>query len=173
MGKIYDLTQSQQELDDALFWEEEGSEKAEAILKQIRENERSAERMVAFLATLYDEKRSKLEAMREAKKRIMATWDRRIKKEENKQDWYKTNIADLMKTFDIKKVEGELQDVTLLADSESVDFNDNFSVNDLPSVLRRETVKIDPDKKAILTLLKEGEFVKGCYIVTKPSIRVV
>jgi len=173
MGKIYELTERQQQLDSLLYWEEEGSERAELMLKEMQMLHGDAENLVKFLATLYDEKRSMVEAMQEAKRRAVATFDRRIKKQENKALWYKENIASLMKQFDIKKVEGEYCDITLLKDAKSVGIGDAFSIDSLPDDCIKTEIKKTLDKAAAMARLEQGENLTGLYIATKSSIRVV
>ncbi len=173
MGKIYQLTERQQQLDSLLYWEEEGSERAEMMLKEMQALHGDAENLVKFLATLYQEKRLAVEAMQEAKRQAVAVFDRRIKKQENKQQWYKENIAMLMKQFDIKRVEGEYCDITLLKDTKSLGIGDAFCLSSLPDDCVKTEVKKTRDKKAAMARLEQGENLTGLYISTQSSIRVV
>lgn len=78
-----------------------------------------------------------------------------------------------MQQFDIKRLECELADITLLPNAKKVGYGDAFSIDKLPESMVRTEVKKSPDAKAIMEALQAGETVTGAYIIETPSLRVV
>ena len=172
MGKIYDLTQQQNALYDSLFWEDEDSEAAEQIRAEILKVHKSAESTLRFLSTIYAESRATDKALDAAMDAAIETLTRRRNKSKNATERLKELIASTMKTFDIKKIEGEFVDITLLKDSESLQYADDFDIDSLPYDCKKSKIVLTPIPDAIKKHLHNNEVIEGVHIVKKTSIRM-
>ena len=174
MATIYELTEQQQALLDALFWLDETDEdydqqKAE-IDRKLKSIAGSAENKLEFLSKIWLESRSVLEQRTEARKRAQ----KREKQAEKAEERLKNVIATIMSTFDIKRYDGEICSLSRSLSSGSVVFNEQFSIDLLDS----RFVKLIPEtkepiKSVIQKALKDGEFVEGCELLKTDVVRIV
>lgn len=172
-GKIYELTQKQIEILDALFWldenDEEDAKEIEYLNKKLSEIQGSAENTIKFLSGIWLETRAIAAQRKEAKQRA----ERRLKIAENAEERIKNVILNIMQTFDIKKVSGDLCDVRTQLSPGSVSYEDGFNIDSLPD----DCIKIIPEEhKAIAAEVKKhldaGEEIPGVSIVKTLGLRI-
>lgn len=173
MGKIYDLGEKQRNIYDRLFWAEEGSDEWDLLQRELQVNKVSAEGMIRFLSSLILEARAQEQALKEAQDKAAAYFKNKRKRAKSTETRLKIHIAGLMKNFDIKRLECELADITLLKNAKKVGYGDSFSVDKLPEKFVHTEIKKTPDAEAIMEALEAGEVVTGAYIIETPSLRVV
>ena len=145
MGKIYELGQKQIELYDKLFWADEGSDEYNSLQTQLGVNKANAESMIRFLSSLILEARAEEQALKEAQERTMNYFRNKRKRAESTEKRLKHYIVGLMKQFEIKRLECELADLTLLPDSKKVGYGDAFSIDKLPESMVRVEGQKSPD----------------------------
>ena len=164
MPTIYELKSEQQELLDALFFEEDNEE----IQKAINNIYGTVEGKLRYLSTVLLEARALEEARKEAVKKAQG----RAKIAEAAVDRLKGFILQTMQDFDIKKIEGEHCSIRLDAGRESVSYAENFDQMILPDdcIELVTTTKTLGDK--VKEHLKSGEEIPGVSLIKKPFILV-
>jgi len=167
--KIYELKQAQQELLDRIYWIEEGDIEADIIKRELEKIEGSVERKLAYLTSVLAEAIALARVTTEARKEAQARLELREKRAKRAEEKLREFILSVMTDFNIKKVEGDILNVSQYErDSLIVPFDINF--NRISPEFKRE--KIELDKKAINEFLKNGGELKGFSLVKKPCLRI-
>ena len=110
---IFELSKQQEELNDALFWCSEDQQEGELILEQIDKIKGNAEHKLKWLTTILAEAIANEDALKEAKKAIVATHDARIKRAEKRTQGLKDFMITSMQLFEFKRVDGDYESYTL------------------------------------------------------------
>lgn len=164
MPTIYELKAEQQELLDALFFEEDNHE----IQARIDAIYGTVEAKLRYLSTVLLEARALEEERKEAVKKAQG----RAKIAEAAIDRLKEFICSTMQHFELKKIEGEHCSIRLDAGRESISYASDFDQMNLPDdcIELVTTTKTLTDK--VKKHLKDGEEIPGVSLVKKPFIVV-
>jgi len=168
MSTIYDLSKEQQELLDALFWDDED----EVSLHRLEIIRGTVEQKLQFLSTLYAEQKANadlaIETLKIATKRLKAQSDRA----EKARDRLKGFILNTMLTFEVKQVKGEVCNLSHYYPAASLKLLDTLDIANLPDSCKEiiETVKIN--NAEIKRRLSEGEEIEGAYLIKTASLRM-
>lgn len=166
MSTIYELSQEQQDLLNALYWDEESPEESNR-LEQIQ---LEVTKKLEFLSTLKAEAEARFSAKDAARKEALARLTASAKREERIIERLDKFILETMLQFNIKKVQGKIINITVINRIASV-MTDGFDIEKLPD----EFVKIEktPIKRDIEAYLKADEenTVPGFTLAEKPYLR--
>lgn len=168
MSEIYDLSIKQLEILDMLFWEDDEQE-IERLNKKLHEIQGSAENTVRFLSEILLETRAVKEARKEAKQKA----EKRLKTAENAEQRLRDRILQIMQTFDIKKVYGDLCDIRQQANPVSVQYAVDFDPKSLPAqCINIVPAQYKPIASEVKKLIESGEYVPGVELIQTVGIRV-
>lgn len=171
MSTIYELSQLQAELKDALFWEDPDSEEAVNIANLINKVEGNVYAKLQWLTTVLAESVAFEEAIELENKAIAERRQKHLKRAKNATQRTKEFMIKAMEHFDIKKVEGEYISYTLMPPKKSLVYTDNFDPLLLPKDCLKCVETIKPIAVMINKHLDEGEILQGVYQVEKLSLR--
>lgn len=181
MPTLNDLKKEQIELLDELYWmDEQDNEEKDYLDKKLSTLYLSVESKLNFLSGLLREARDISDARAEALDRAKA----RLKTSENVQKRLNDFIKLQMQSFGIKKIKGDLCNITLCEGRERtvllwdekeryefVDFNySTYLPEDCCEVIEVTGAKID--RKALLQHLQNGETFPGVELVKEPYLLV-
>lgn len=113
------------------------------------------------------EQLDRAESKRNEARRLMA----QAKSIESRFDWLDSHYLGVMRVRGLTKINGSIYTISTRK-SARVEFDYGFDVATLPAGYKRETVTVEPDKKAIAASLKSGVEVKGCKLVEHMSLSV-
>jgi hypothetical protein len=167
--KIYELKQQQQEILDELYWCEEDSERAEIIQDQLNKIEGSIDRKLSFLTSVLAESIALSKLATERKIIAAERLERKEKQAKRAEEKLREFILSVMRDFDIKKVEGEILNVSRYERDTVIQLPD-FDIDKLPINLIKVTKVVD--KTAVNNELKEGWNVDGFELVKKTCLRI-
>lgn len=178
MATINELNQEQQELLARLYWEEEGSEEDGIIKIKLSEIKLSVEAKLKFLSGILREAKDLTEARQEAAKRAQA----RAKSAENVENRLNEFIKQTMEDFGIKKVSGDLCNITYCDGRESIEligsekksitYEAGYDCLNLPDDCYEAFTVLRPIADKIKEHLRDGEYIKDATIVKKPYLLV-
>lgn len=164
MPTIYELKQQQQELLDALFFEEDDHE----IQARIDAIYGTVEAKLRYLSTVLLEARALENERKEAVKKAQG----RAKIAEAATDRIKEFICSTMQHFELEKIEGEHCSIRLDAGRESISYAEDFDPFNMPY----DCIEIVTTTKTLTNKIKEhlknGGDCPGVMLVKKPFIVV-
>jgi hypothetical protein len=166
--KIYELKQKQQELLDELYWVEEGSEK-DILESRLQWIEGTIERKLSFLSDVLAEAIALAKLATEAKRLAFDRLERKEAQAKRAELKLREFILSVMRDFDIKKVEGEILNISRYERDAVVQMPD-FDIDKLPLNLIKVTKVID--KTEINNFIKSGGNVLGFELVKKDCLRI-
>lgn len=178
MATVYELNKEQQELLARLYWEEEDSEETIRLQVDLDKIYGSVEQKLRFLSSLLIE----AHAVADARKLAVDRAKRRAVTAANVEARLEDFIKATMEQFGIKKVEGELCNVTWCAGRESVKldgsnvksitYEDGFDCRNLPYDCYEAVTVLRPKKDAIKKHLQDGDDLDGVELVKTPYLMV-
>jgi len=178
MATINDLNKEQQELLAQLYWESEGSEEAEQIQVDLNKIYGSVEQKLKFLSSVLREAKDLTEARKEAVKRAQARARTAANVEARLEDFIKA----AMEQFGIKKVEGDVCNITWSAgresvalagsDVKSITYEAGFDCVKLPPDCYEAFTVLRPCKAEIKKHLDAGDEFDGVELVKTPYLLV-
>jgi hypothetical protein len=167
--KIFELRQEQQILLDRLFWCEPEDNEADIIRSELNKIDGAIDRKLSFLTSVLAESIALSKLSTEAKKIAQERLERKEKKAKRAEEKLREFILSVMKDFDIKKVEGDILNVSRYERDVVIQLQ-NFDIDKLPSNLVKVTKVID--KKAINDEFKHGIGIEGFELVKKDCLRI-
>jgi hypothetical protein len=168
--KIYELKQEQQNLLDAFYWLDEGDiETEEYIKKQLDNVEGSVERKLSFLTSVLAEAIAVSRVTTEARKEAQARLELKEKRAKRAEEKLREFILSVMTDFNIKKVEGDILNVSQY-ERDSLVVPEFIYWDELNPTFKRE--KIELDKTEITRWLKNGGELEGFSLEKKPCLRI-
>jgi hypothetical protein len=170
MTKIYDLKQEQQNLLDALYWlEPEDTESEQYIKNQLQNIEGSVERKLSFLTSVLAEAIAVSRVTTEARKEAQARLELKEKRAKLAEEKLREFILSVMTDFDIKKVEGDILNVSKYERETAVQ-RPGYTIDDVPVVFLN--IQTTFNKKKINEFLKSGETLEAFELIQKPCLRI-
>jgi hypothetical protein len=169
MTSIYDLKTEQTELLDEIYWIPEDGEEADVIRRKLLLIEGSVERKLSFLTSVLAESIALSSIASERRKIADERLERKEKQAKRAELKLREFILSVMYDFDIKKVEGEILNVSRY-ERDAVIQLPNFDIDKLPNNLVKVTKVVD--KKAINEEFKHGSGVDGFELVKKDCLRI-
>lgn len=164
MATIYQLTQEQRQLLDAIFWDEEDIEsinRLDSIGKEISSK-------LAYVSSIYAEAMAHTvvakAALDEARDRLDKQYKAALRTELRLKDF----IRNSMINSGIRKINGDIVNVTVVDHNKMV-ITDNAVLPDDCYEIITETKIL---KKVVLDHVKNGEEIEGVYMVSEPYLRV-
>ena len=173
MPSIYDLSEQQRELQDALFWLDPDDESYEQqkleIETKLNKIVGDAQFKLEYVAKIYLDSKAVLEQRIQARKLAQ----KREKQAQAATDRLHEFLLEAMAKFDIKKVDAGVCNISRYLSAGSVKYTEDFSIDILPD----KYVKFIPATKTpmaseIAKALKDGEFIEGCELVKSDVIRI-
>jgi len=169
MSTVYELKQQQQELLDSLYWIAEDNEEADVIKRHLLVIEGTVERKLSFLSDVLAESIALANLATERRKIALERLERKEKQAIKAELKLREFILSVMKDFDIKKVDGEILNVSRYERDAVVQLPD-FDIDKLPLNLIKVTKAID--KTEINNFIKNGGHVSGFELVKKDCLRI-
>lgn len=171
MNNILDLTKPIRDLNDELFYldeEDENYESHKAMLDmRMRQEQWGIERTCHYYADLYLEQKT----FAESRKEIANKTAKKAKSAQNKAEWTKRYLKDLMEAGGIKKVTTDYTSTSISAGRETPFFPDDFDSTTLPDEFRKDIpASSAPIKAAITKALKAGADICGLKLLRGESI---
>ena len=171
MSNIYELTQEQHQLLDALFWDDEDQD----AIHRLNAVDGEITRKLAYLTDLYAETKAvsaiRKTALDEAKKRL----DKQLKQSERAEERLKNYIHSAMLAAGIKKIEGRITSVQLVK-HEVVLFGERFDYTQIPD----EFIKQPPALKELIMLTPAKKWAKehieeldDVFVVDQPFLKEI
>ena len=169
MSTIYDLKQAQQELLDSLYWIAEDNEEADVIKRHLLVIEGTVERKLSFLSDVLAESIALAQLATERRKIAAERLERKEKQAIKAEEKLREFILSVMHDFDIKKVEGEILNISRYERDAVVQIQ-NFDIDNLPRFFVKVTKTVD--KTAVNNEFKAGGHVNGFELVKKDCLRI-
>jgi hypothetical protein len=169
MSTIYDLKQAQQELLDSLYWIAEDNEEADVIKRHLLVIEGTVERKLSFLSDVLAESIALAQLATERRKIAAERLERKEKQAIKAEEKLREFILSVMHDFDIKKVEGEILNISRYERDAVVQIQ-NFDIDNLPRFFVKVTKTVD--KTAVNNEFKAGGHVSGFELVKKDCLRI-
>jgi hypothetical protein len=169
MSTIFDLKQQQQELLDSLYWIAEDNEEDDVIKRHLLVIEGTIERKLSFLSDVLAESIALAKLASERRKIAAERLERKEKRAKRAEEKLREFILSVMKDFDIKKVDGDILNVSRY-ERDSVIQLQNFDIDGLDYRFFKVTKSID--KTEINNFIKSGGYVKGFDIIKKDCLRI-
>jgi hypothetical protein len=167
--KIYDLKQQQQELLDSLYWIAEDNEEADVIKRHLLVIEGTIERKLSFLSDVLAESIALSQLATERRKIAAERLDRKEAQAKRAEEKLREFILSVMHDFDIKKVEGDILNISRYERDAVVQIQ-NFDIDNLPRFFVKVTKTVD--KTAVNNEFKAGGHVNGFELVKKDCLRI-
>jgi len=167
--KIYELKQQQQELLDRLFWIEEGQDEKTIIELRLQWVEGTIERKLSYLTSVLAEAIALSQLATERRKIAQERLERKEKQAKRAEEKLREFILSAMRDFDIKKVEGDILNVSRY-ERDSLITPNEINFNRISPEFKRE--KIELDKTEITRFLKNGGVIDGFELVKKDCLRI-
>lgn len=169
MATIFDLTLEQQQLEDALLWDEENEAKIDRLNKVRGHIEFKLSYLTDILAELTAEEATRETALKEGTKRL----EKRYKQAKNAKERVKKFLLESMVNAGIEKIEGRFINVRSINHDKLI-LSDSFNIADLP----RECYEVIPEvikpiNKEIMKAIKAGEVIEGAFVVNQPFLKEV
>lgn len=168
MSTIYELSQEQQDLLDALFWDDED----ETSINRLETIRGTVEQKLQFLSTLYAEQKASadlaVETLKIATKRLKAQSDRAEKAKDRLKDF----ILNTMLTFNVKQVKGEVCNLSHYYPAAALNLTDTLDIANLPDGCKEIIATVKINNAEIKRRLTEGEEIKGAYLVKTAALRM-
>ena len=169
MSTIYDLKNQQQELLDSLYWIPEYGEEADVIKRHLLVIEGTIERKLSFLTSVLAESMALAQLAKERKRIALERLERKEKQAKRAEEKLREFILSVMHDFDIKKVDGEILNISRYERDAIVQIQ-NFDIDSLEYRFFKVTKSID--KTEINNFIKSGGYVKGFDIIKKDCLRI-
>jgi hypothetical protein len=169
MSTIFDLKQRQQELLDNLYWCEEGSDEFQIIINGLYKIKGDVDAKLSFLSGVLAESIALAQLATERRKIAQERLERKEAQAKRAELKLREFILSVMHDFDIKKVEGEILNISRYERDAIVQTQD-FNIDKLPLNLIKVTKAID--KTEINNLIKSGGHVDGFEVVKKDCLRI-
>ncbi|MFA5166767.1 MAG: siphovirus Gp157 family protein [Candidatus Paceibacterota bacterium] len=175
MTKIFELKAQQQELLDQLFFldDEEDASEIDYIKLNLDSIVGDVEHKLRYLSEIYIEAdgQEKLSAYAFSIGVDRLTKD--IRRKQRVKERLKDFILETMKTFDIKKVKGDLCSLSRSESQGSVVIDETFKDFKLPDdCIEKIPASFKILKTEIAKHLKAGEEIPGCSLVKKQILRL-
>jgi chromosome condensin MukBEF ATPase and DNA-binding subunit MukB len=164
--KLYEITKTFQELSEIL--DNELTPEQEQLLATLwKKNELKLEEKAENIVFLEKETDADIEKISAEIKRLQE----RKKVLQNKKEKLRKFLLENMLTAGMRKIKTALFSITVRKPTESIDFDDDFNVANLPEDL--QTVKIEPNKTAIKKFYSSTNTLpKGVKIKRKNSLLI-
>jgi hypothetical protein len=169
MSTIYDLKNQQQELLDSLYWIPEYGEEADVIKRHLLVIEGTIERKLSFLTSVLAESMALAQLAKERKRIALERLERKEKQAKRAEEKLREFILSVMHDFDIKKVDGEILNISRYERDAIVQIQ-NFDIDNLPRFFVKVTKTVD--KTAVNNEFKAGGHVNGFELVKKDCLRI-
>jgi hypothetical protein len=169
MSTIFDLKQQQQELLDSLYWIAEDNEEADVIKRHLLVIEGTIERKLSFLSDVLAESIALAQLATERRKIAAERLERKEAQAQRAELKLREFILSVMVDFDIKKVDGEIINISKY-EMDSVITLPNMDIENLDERFIKTTKAVD--KKLINEAIKAGEHIKGFELIKKDCIRI-
>ena len=169
MSTIFDLKQAQQELLDSLYWVPEDGEEADVIKRHLLVIEGTIERKLSFLTGVLAESIALAQLATERKRIALERLERKEKQAIKAEKKLREFIFQTMRDFDLKKVEGEILNVSRY-ERDSVQKSPSFDIDTMPTQFLN--VSLSLNKKYINDFIKEGGEIDGFELVKKDCLRI-
>ena len=135
MGRVHDLTEEQQKLQDQIFFldetDEDYKEQFEAIMSKQLANSKSLEHILEYLSDVLLELKSDATAKRE----VARSTQKRAITSENKYSNLKEYIYGVMDANKVNKVEGKFGSLSMRKGTMTAFVSDDFDCSQLPEFL--------------------------------------
>jgi len=173
MTSIYELTQEQQEIIDALFWLDSNDEQDEEEILRLERNlsriHYNAENTVEWLGGIYLELKAIAAQRKEAKQRA----ERRQRVAENAEQRLKDKLLEIMQTFGLQKVSGDLCDIRTQWNPGKLEYAPDFDAHLLPDDCKKIVPEqVVPVAAEIMRHIKAGDMIDGVELVKTLGLRI-
>lgn len=174
MPTIFDLTLEQQQLLDALLWDEEDQESKDRLNKVRGHIEYKLSYLTDILAEARAEVATRKMALDEAKKRL----EKRYKSAVSAEERVKKFLLESMVNAGIDKIEGRFINVRAMP-HDVPKYTDEFKRDILVGIyydgepLVRKEVEYKYSDRKIVKAIKDGYKIDGVFVVNEPFLKEV